>query len=195
MILINNVLVSEDLIQNEFVCNLTACKGACCVEGDLGAPLETEELEILDKIWPKVKPYVPEKGQKAISEQGKWLEHEEGEYSTPLVKGKECAYTVFEKGIAFCAIEKAFQDGKVDFRKPVSCHLYPIRINTNQKTRVVRANYDRWNICSPACDYGKKLSVPVYKFLKEPIIRRFGQAFYEELDSIATAFLDSKKGK
>ncbi len=188
MILIEDkVLVSLDVIEEQFLCNLDACKGACCWEGDAGAPLEKEELAILDKIYETVKPYLRPEGVAAIEAQGRYVFVEEGDYQefgTPLVDNGPCAYmTVDTKGIAKCGIEEAYLDGKVDFKKPISCHLYPIRISKYGDIDAV--NYERWDICSAACTAGKKAKLPVYQFLKEPLIRKYGEAVYNELDEVA----------
>lgn len=180
MIRVGNILVSEDIADNEFVCNLEKCKGACCVEGELGAPLEEEELEILKSIYEDVKPFLTPEGIKAIEEQGLFILDEDGDYSTPTIGGRECAYAVYdEKGILQCGIERAFNAGKVNWRKPISCHLYPIRIL--KKRNLEALNYHRWEICSPACELGKQLKVPVYRFLKDALIRKYGETWYAEL--------------
>lgn len=180
MIAIENTLVSDEIIERKFVCDLNKCKGECCVAGDMGAPLEEGELPILDEIYEKVKPYMSESGVEAIELQGRYvLEEGEEEYTTPLIHGKECAYTIFEKGIAKCAIEKAYLEGVINFKKPISCHLYPIRINRYDGYDAV--NYHEWQVCSPACALGKELSVPVYEFLKEPLTRKYGKDWYEQL--------------
>ena len=184
MLAIQSTLVSEEIIEKHFVCDLNACKGACCVKGDYGAPLEDDELKQLEKTWPKVKPYLTESGVKAIEKQGKYVLYEGKEWVTPLVSGKECAYTIFDKGVAKCGIEKAYFDGKITFRKPVSCHLYPIRIN-KMKNAVEAINYDRWSICKPACKLGDSLKVPIYKFLKDSLTRKFGEEWYKELEVAA----------
>lgn len=192
MIAIGNTLVSEEVIEKQFVCDLNACKGACCVKGDYGAPLEKDELEILDKIYTKVKPYMRKEGIEAVEEQGKYLLYERKEWVTPLVKGKECAYVIFDKGIALCAIEQAYNDGKVKWKKPISCHLYPIRL-TKQRNGYEAVNYDRWSICSPACKLGKSLQVPVYRFLKDSLIRKYGKEWYKELELAADLLEESKR--
>jgi hypothetical protein len=185
MLAIKDTLVSEEIIEKRFVCDLNACKGACCVKGDYGAPLEDEELEILDEIYPKVKPYLSEEGVRAIEKQGKYLRYDKKEWVTPLIKGRECAYTIFdENGIAKCGIEKAYFEGKIKWRKPVSCHLYPIRIN-KLKNSVEAVNYDKWSICKPACKLGDSLKVPIYKFLKDSLIRKYGEDWYKELELAA----------
>lgn len=183
MIQIGDKLVSEALREEHFVCDLQACKGACCVEGDAGAPLSLEETRILDEIYPEVAPYLPEHARAIVAQQGKWVQ-EGDDYETPLVNGKECVYTLFEAGIALCGIEKAWNDGKVPFRKPISCHLYPIRINHLKSVEMDAVNYEEWKICKPACALGDKLRVPVYKFLRDPLTRKFGEAFYDELSAV-----------
>lgn len=185
MIEIGDKLISEDLFSEEFVCNLTKCKGACCVEGDIGAPLERAEAEILDRLYPKFKPYLTEAGIKAIEEQGTWeVDPSDGEYVTPMVENRECVYVTFdEKGITKCGIEKAYEDGAIDWQKPISCHLYPIRVTEYRTFSAL--NYHEWPICSDACTLGKELQVPVYKFLKTPIIRKYGEAFYTILSEAA----------
>ena len=194
MIKVGEILVSDDIKDVEFVCHIEKCKGACCVEGDLGAPLEEDELQVMKDIQEKVKPYLREEGIKAIEKQGKYLLYEKKEWVTPLVKGKECAYTIFEKGIAKCGIEKAYYDGKIEWKKPISCHLYPIRI-TKQKNGMEAVNYDRWNICNPACKLGDSLKVPVFKFLKDSLIRQYGEDWYKELEIAADLLSKEVKSK
>lgn len=188
MIEVQNTLVHEDLVRENFVCNLNKCKGACCIEGDSGAPLERSELAVLEEIYPKVKPYMTDKGIKTIEEVGTFVKDFEGDYTTPCVDTiKECAYVTWENGISKCAIEKAYDDGAIAWKKPISCHLYPIRITNYPEFEVL--HYDRWNICSPACSFGNELKVSVYKFLKEPLIRKYGQAWYTDLESKVIAGL------
>lgn len=181
MIEIDDVLVVDGVISEQFVCDLSKCKGACCIEGDLGAPLEEDELAILDEIYDKVKPYLMESGIAEIERQGKYIKDWEDDFSTPTIEGKECAYVNYDdNGVLQCGIELAQKDGKIDFKKPISCHLYPIRIS---KLSIGDAlNYDEWSICSDACTLGEKLKVPVYKFLKEPLIRKYGKEWYETLE-------------
>lgn len=184
MIAIDNTIVSEHLLEKKFVCDLNACKGECCVAGDAGAPLEKEEIQILEDIYEEVKPYMSKAGIKAVDKQGFYVIDEDNEYTTPLINGKECAFTVFNKNdIAGCAIEKAHAEGKVDFKKPISCHLYPVRISKYKDFDAV--NYHKWEVCKPACECGKKLNVPVYKFLKNPLVRRFGEGWYKQLELAA----------
>lgn len=181
MLLIDDKLISEDIFDKHFVCDLSACKGACCVEGESGAPLKEEELAILDDIFEDVKPYLRKEGIKAIEKDGKYVQDSDGEWVTTLRGGMECAYTVFdEKGVAACGIEKAHFDGASEFRKPISCHLYPIR--TKQLSEYEGMNYHKWPICAPACECGSKLNMPVYKFCKDALIRAYGQEFYGKLE-------------
>lgn len=184
MIQIGETIISEDIIENDFVCNLNACAGACCIEGDAGAPVEESELNILEKIYDKVAPYLTAKGLQSIEKQGVYIKGEDGEWETPLIDGGECAYVIRnEKGWALCAIEQAYNDGKIDWKKPISCHLYPIRLQ--EYTSFTAVNYNRWQICDDACSLGKELQVPVYKFVKEALIRKFGEQWYKELELIA----------
>jgi len=187
MFQIGKSIVSEELFEKEFVCNLQACKGMCCVEGDSGAPLLEEEKEILEKIYPVVREYLTKAGVKAIEQQGKFVIDKEGELTTPLINGKECAYVIQDnKGIYMCGIEKAYLDKKIDWPKPVSCHLYPVRVKDYVEFQAV--NYNEWNICSSACELGKQLQVPLFRFLKEALIRRFGQDWYDEMEIIAREY-------
>ncbi|MEL6670845.1 MAG: DUF3109 family protein [Bacteroidota bacterium] len=179
---IDGKYVSGDVKDEMFACDISACKGACCVEGDLGAPLAKEEVGILEEIYPKVKPFMRKEGIRAIQAQGTSIVDIMNMESTPLVKGKECAYVTFKDGIALCAIEGAYLAGEIDFRKPISCHLYPIRAYTYKE--VERLNYDRWSICGAACAKGKKEGVMVYEFVKDALIRKYGEDFYETLDAI-----------
>lgn len=185
MIQIDDVLISEDLFTESFVCNLSKCKGICCVEGDAGAPLNKEETEILAEIYPSIRSYFREEGQKAIQEQGTHTIDEEGDWVTPLVNGGECAYVIFDKnGITKCGIEKAYEQGATTFHKPISCHLYPIRITQYKSFAAI--NYHEWNVCSDACSLGSELKVKVYQFLKKPLIRAYGEAWYNILCEAAT---------
>lgn len=180
MIKVGEILVSDDIKNVEFVCHLEKCKGACCVEGDLGAPLEEDELEIMKEIQKKIKPYLTPEGKEAIKKQGPYILDEDGDYSTPTINGRECAYAHYDKqGVLKCGIEQAYLDGKISWRKPISCHLYPIRITKKKDFEAI--NYHKWSICSDACSFGKSLQVPLYKFLKDPLIRKYGEDWYNEL--------------
>lgn len=183
MIKVDEVLISDDIRDKEFVCNLEKCKGACCVEGDYGAPLEESELQILENIYPTVKPYLTPKGIKAIEKQGTHTIDDDGEYCTPVIDGRECAYSMYDKkGILKCGIEQAYNDGKLGWKKPISCHLYPIRVTSKKNFEAL--NYHKWHICSPACSLGRELQVPIYKFLKEPLIRKYGAEWYAKLEKV-----------
>ena len=183
MIVFENYIISDEIVTEKFVCDLCKCKGACCIHGDTGAPLLEEELSILDDIFEDIKEFIPEEGVRAIEKQGKYVVDVQGEYVTTLVDDKQCAYVFTdENGIAKCAIEKAFNAGIIDFRKPVSCYLYPIRVSKFNNYDAV--NYHQWEICKEARALGKKLDVSVLQFLKEPIIQRFGKDMYEMLTLI-----------
>jgi len=184
MFQLGKTIVSEDIIDKDFVCNLSACKGACCVDGDAGAPLDESETKILTDIYSKVKPFLTKEGIAAIEEQGVFTTTEDGEFETPLVNGADCAYVMFDKkGTALCAIEEAHNQGVIDWKKPVSCHLYPVRVKDYSEFSAV--NYHKWQICDDACTLGKELQVPVYKFVKQALIRKFGEDWYMELEKIA----------
>ncbi|MEQ6119766.1 DUF3109 family protein [Reichenbachiella sp. MALMAid0571] len=181
MIIVGNAVLSDDIKEKQFVCDLDKCKGACCVEGDLGAPLEESELALVNDSLKAVKPYLSAEGLAAIEKNGAYLLDEEGDYSTTTIGGKECAFAVYDQsGMLQCAIEQAHNDGKTDFKKPISCHLYPIRITKYDHYDAL--NYDRWDICAAACTLGEKLKVAVYKFLKEPLIRKYGKDWYQQLE-------------
>ncbi|MES2680799.1 MAG: DUF3109 family protein [Bacteroidota bacterium] len=189
MIAIDKTLISEDLLEKKFVCDLNACKGACCVAGDSGAPLDEEELPILDSILEKVKPFMVKNGIAAIEKNGAYVIDGDGDYTTTLVReGAECAFVFFdETNTAKCAIEKAFNEGVISWKKPMSCHLYPVRITKHKGYDAV--NYSKWDICKPACECGKKLDVPVYRFLKEPLIRKYGKNWFKQLEQSAGLYL------
>lgn len=193
MISIGKTLISQDLIEKKFVCDLNACKGACCVAGDSGAPLDKEELELLDSVVEKVKPFMVKKGIKAVEKNGAWVKDSDGDYTTTLVsEGAECAFVYFDENkTAKCAIEKAHAEGIIDWQKPISCHLYPVRITKHRSYDAV--NYSKWDICKPACECGAKLDVPVYKFLKAPLIRKYGKDWYKELEMSAKLLMKKDK--
>ncbi|WP_457618965.1 DUF3109 family protein [Lutibacter sp.] len=186
MFQLGKTIVSEDIIEKEFVCNLSACKGKCCIDGEAGAPLEEEELKILLDIYPKVKPFLRAEGVLAIKNQGLFITNE-GEYETPLIDNKDCAYVIFDnKNTAKCGIEEAYNQGVINWKKPISCHLYPVRIMEYSEFSAV--NYHKWPICDDACTLGKELKVPVYKFVKEALIRKFGEDWYSELEKVAKSY-------
>lgn len=183
MLQIDDKLISLDLFEKHFCCNLPKCLGVCCVHGQSGAPLENEEMVLLKEELTKIKPFLKPSGLKAIEEQGVWVRDLDGDMVTPLIEDAECAFAIEEDDITFCAIEKAWLAGKVKFRKPISCHLYPIRLKQYETFTAV--NYDQWSICQPAREHGKGINLPVYKFLKDPIIRAFGVEFYQQLEEAA----------
>ena len=221
MFQLGKTIVSEDIIEKDFVCNLSACKGACCVDGEAGAPIDEEEAKILEKIYPKVKPFLRQEGIDVIEKEGTWVKSEWGELETPLINGADCASSMIlrliffflffitihdcvqaqnelllngqwevifdEKNTALCAIEEAYNQGEIDWKKPVSCHLYPIRVKDYSEFSAV--NYHKWEICDDACSLGKELQVPVYKFVKQALVRKFGQNWYDELEKVAEKHL------
>ena len=191
MIEIGDTIVSRDLLNKAFVCDLEACKGVCCVQGDSGAPLEEDERAVLDKEYDAIKPYLLDEGRKAIDRQGSSVIDSDGDLGTPLVEEGACAYAIFENGKALCGIEKAWKAGSTAFRKPVSCHLYPVRVSSYSSFKAV--NYHRWKICDPACQLGAQLEVPVYVFLKDALIRRFGLEWYHELEQVHAHLLEGKR--
>jgi hypothetical protein len=196
MIAIDNVLISDEVIEAKFVCDLHKCKGGCCEDGDAGAPLEKEEKKILDENFDVIKPYLTKEGLREIERQGKYLYDREFGWVTPTVGGKICAYGFRDAhGIIKCGIEQAYNDGKLQWKKPISCHLYPIKIL--KRKEYTNVNYEpRDVLCSPACTLGKKLKLPVYQFLKEAIVRKFGNEFYSTLHQIAVEhFEEEKSGK
>lgn len=181
MLQVDDILVSFDVVERSFLCDLSQCKGACCVEGDAGAPLEKAEVVILKKILPVVWNDLSPEAQKVINKQGVSYIDAGGETVTSIVNGKDCVFTCYDSdGTCKCAIEKAYREGKVDFYKPISCHLYPVRVNQYETFSAV--NYHRWSVCKAAELLGKKEQLPVYKFLKEPLIRKFGAGWYEKLE-------------
>jgi hypothetical protein len=181
MIIIGNTLLSDELLTGKFLCDLPICHGGCCIEGDAGAPLDDHEKVILEKIYLKVRPLMIHDGIKTVEEEGAWVLDMQGGPVTPLVKGKQCAYVYYDDGIAKCAIEKAFESGIINFRKPVSCHLYPIRVTSYPHYDAL--NYHRWPICDGARKRGKREGVRIYKFVKDALIRKYGQEWYDELEA------------
>lgn len=179
---IDDKVVSLDIIKEKFCCDVRVCKGNCCVQGESGAPLDDDEILILDRIFPDLKDYLRAEGIKAILEQGTFVIDEDGDKVTPLIGNLECAYAVFEDGIARCGIEKAFEAGAINFRKPISCHLYPVRIKKYDNFEAV--NYNRWHLCECARIYGNKLNLPIYKFVEEALNRKYGREFTGKLEII-----------
>ena len=181
MIQINEVLISDALAQEEFCCDLSKCKGQCCIEGEEGAPLKEEERAVLEELYPIFEKYLNASGKEAVAKQGKWVKTEGG-YATPLIeKHGACAYAITDdNGYYKCAIEKAYELDELDWKKPISCHLYPIRVT--EYPTMTAMNYEMWDICSEACTLGKSLKMPVYKFCKDSIVRAYGQEFYEIME-------------
>jgi hypothetical protein len=188
LIVIDNILISDDVVEKQFVCDLARCKGGCCEEGDAGAPLEDEELDILVRLYEKVKPYLTEAAIAEIEKKGKYVYHREFGWVTPTLGNDReiCVYGVRDRqGIIKCAFEQAYYDGVISWKKPVSCHLFPVIAHSGKNGEYNRVNYEpREKLCNPACGLGKKLQVPVYEFLKEPLIRKFGPEFYNALDKV-----------
>lgn len=184
LIEIDNKIISSEVFDRKFVCDLNACKGACCIEGDAGAPInKAEELAIIAHL-PKIKPFMQSEGVTVINTQGVSCKDPEGDLVTTLINGKECAFVHYdEHNIAKCAIETACIAEKIPNLKPISCHLYPIRVK--QINDYIAINFDEWKVCGPACVCGEKLAVPVFRFLKTPLVRAFGESFYKELELVA----------
>jgi|SRR5580700_1373763 len=176
------------LVEEQFVCDLHKCKGGCCEDGDAGAPLENDELNRINEVFELVKPYLTEEGIEAIESKGRYLYHMEFGWVTPTIKNEMCAFGFRdEKGIIKCGIEQAYYDGKTNWKKPISCHLFPIKIKKRKDYEMV--NYEpRESMCSPACQLGKKLKIPAYVFLKDALIRKYGEDFYRLLDQIASKY-------
>jgi len=183
MLVLDNIIVSEEIFEKEFVCNLSKCKGECCVAGDSGAPLKKEELQELETEYLNYKPFLTPEGILSIEQNGFAVYDKEDKVNkTPLIDGGPCAYINYDlNGTAICGIEKSYLAGKSSYRKPISCHLYPIR--ESSVGELIAVNYEEWDICSDACSLGKELKIPVYKFLKEPIKRAYGEEIYDTLDA------------
>lgn len=182
MIQIDDTIISIDCLSEKFCCDLEACKGECCIEGDAGAPLELDEVTEIEAALPEVWNMLSASAQSVIDRQGVAYTDEEGDLVTSIVNGKDCVFTCYdENGCCYCALEKAYREGRTKFYKPISCHLYPIRLK--KIGDAVSLNYNRWDVCKMAVSKGKQLDLPVYKFLKEPLVRRFGEAWYTELES------------
>lgn len=195
MILIEDILISEEIIKGHFHCHLQKCKGACCIEGDYGAPLENSEIEIINDILNKIKPYLPSESVAKIEAEGYYTYNEETEtHETALMPDGACVFMGRDElGITFCGIEKAHNEGVTDWKKPVSCHLYPIRVENNKKSGFQALNYDDWEICNSACSLGEKKQIKIYEFVKDALIRKYGQSFYEQLAAAAKRYNRIKK--
>lgn len=194
MVEIEDKIVSDEIFEECFLCDLSTCKGICCVEGDAGAPLEIEEIEIIDLHYNIFKKYMTPEGISAIEKNGIFVIDTDGDYTTPLIAdAAACAYSFTEDDITYCAIERASRSGEIDFLKPISCHLYPIRVS-RAKGGFTSLNYHRWSVCSDAMVCGKLSGVKVYQALKEPIIRAFGAEFYGHLCEVEKFFIDENSG-
>lgn len=187
MIAIDNILVADAVISDQFVCDLSTCKGACCVDGDAGAPLENDELDKINKVYEAVLPYLNEESKKELERQGRYVYDREYGWVTPTINSKVCVYGITDKeGIVKCGIEQAYMDGKIKWKKPISCHLFPVITKNSKHSDSVYVNYEpREDSCKAACAFGKKLKVPVYVFLKEALTRKFGKKFYKALEATA----------
>ena len=193
MLKIQHTLVSLDVIEKHFVCDLQKCRGICCVHGDSGAPLEQQEAEQLERLYDKYKDFMQEEGRQAVEAQGTSVIDSDGDLVTPLIHGKECAYAFRDRdGIYKCAIETAWQKKKIPFRKPVSCHLFPVRLQEYEDFTAV--NFEFWKDCRPALELGRKKNMRVYEFLQEALTRRFGREWYRELKGAAKAYLQQFHG-
>lgn len=188
---IEDKIVSEELFEAHFACDVSRCRGACCLEGDEGAPLSEEEVILLQSIFPDIMPFLPKESQDQLSKSGVFVKGQEGQPVTPLRQDGACAFAVKEaNGIIRCGIEKAWEAGRISFRKPLSCHLYPVRLKHSGPYTLI--NYHRWDICAPACDKGCQLRLPLFRFLKEPLERAFGSEFYAALEEAYSYFLEHR---
>lgn len=183
MLIVQHKIIEERVLRQAFVCNLNACKGACCWEGDYGAPVTAEERATLERIYDDIKPFLTETGRAVIEREGTSVYYERAkEYGTPLIENAACAYLTYDdNGIAKCGIERAYEAGATDYLKPISCHLYPVRTEIDRLTGMETLRYDEWDICSAACTLGKQLQMPVYRFVRNALVRKYGEEFYEEL--------------
>jgi len=189
MIEIGNILVSDDVVEKQFVCDLSKCKGGCCEEGDAGAPLEDSEMDMINEVYEKVKPYLTEAAIAEIEIKGKYVYHKEFGWVTPTLGNDSeiCVYGYRDsRGVIKCGFEQAFNDGIISWKKPISCHLFPVIASKGKHGKYERVNYEpREKLCAPACSLGKKLKVPVYEFLKEALIRKYGEEFFAVLTEVA----------
>jgi hypothetical protein len=195
VIIIDNIYVSNEVVEEQFVCDLQRCKGDCCVEGDAGAPLTEEEKLKVDALYEKVKPLMTQEGKEVVKQSGHYVYDTEFGWVTPTIGSGMCVYGFRDKsGIFQCSFETIYNEGQSDWKKPISCHLFPVKISQSEKTDIEYVNYEpRETLCTPACVLGKKLKIPVYQFLKEPLIRKYGEEFYEILDQIAGQYFDPNK--
>ncbi|MBK6610983.1 MAG: DUF3109 family protein [Sphingobacteriales bacterium] len=198
MLAIDNKIISSEVLDTHFACNLQACRGACCVQGDTGAPLEPAELTEIANAYPHIEDLLTQEAKTAIAQQGLYVTTPNSQYAnhstTCINQTGACAYAIFTaQGVAICAFQQAYNEGKISWPKPISCHLYPVRISKNEHFEAV--NYSEWFICKPACKQGKKLQIPLYQFVREAIIRKYGQAFYDTLHEAAQATINLRQKK
>lgn len=184
MVQVGDVIVSFDVLREKFSCDLDACKGACCVEGDAGAPVTFDEIAEIESLLPDIEDDLTPEARAIIARQGVAYTDPTGDLVTSIVEGKDCVFCMKKDGMTLCAIEKAWREGRTSFMKPVSCHLYPIRVS--HFGQYYALNYNRWDICKAAVIKGEKDGIPIYRFLREPLIRRFGQAWYDELELVVS---------
>ena len=180
--MVDDTVLSDELFTEHFCCNLAACAGCCCVEGDAGAPLEEEEVGLLEDLLPKITPYMSAEGREAVSQSDVFDYDEEGHLVTPLIHDRECVFVRYEGEVAYCAIEKAYLMHKISFRKPISCHLYPIRVERRNCYEVLE--YHRWDICRSACQEGERQGITVFQYLKNPLVRKYGAAWYRKVEKM-----------
>lgn len=184
LIEIDGIIVTDELFKSKFVCDLESCKGACCVDGDDGAPLLEDEIKIIEQFLPKIKPYMSQEGIEVVDRQGVYHTDEDGDFVTNLMSDEACAFVFYdERGIAKCAIEKAYREGDINWKKPISCELFPIR--AKKYPSFTALNYEKIDICNPGCKLGEALQIPLYRFLKEPLVRAYGEDFYHSLEEVA----------
>lgn len=185
MLIIDDVLISDEVLESYFICHLDKCKGACCYEGDFGAPIENVEKKSIEEILPLMEKILPHEQMEHIRQHGATTYYKDMKsWGTQLMNDGSCVFMTRDKnGIAGCGIEEAYNKGQTEFRKPISCHLYPIRVKENKAQGFTALNYDQWNICSAACSLGKEKKMPLIVFLKDALIRKFGVNFYEQLEA------------
>lgn len=197
MIIIDDIYISDEVVEEQFVCDLLKCKGGCCVEGDAGAPLTKAEMEEVKNAWEVVKPLLTEEGIRVVEQQGFYVYDQEFGWVTPSVSSGMCAYGYRDaSGIVRCSFEQAYNNGQIQWKKPISCHLFPIKISKSKNTNHEYVNYEpRETLCAPACELGKQLKVPVYVFLKEALVRKYGEEVYEVLTQIAEQYYSNQRGE
>ena len=197
MIAIENIFISDEVVEEQFVCDLHKCKGGCCIDGDAGAPLTNEELEEVNAAIVHVKHLLTKEGQLVIETEGNYTYDREFGWVTPTISNGMCAYGLVDgQGIVKCSFEQVYNEGKIKWKKPISCHLYPIKISKSENTDQEYVNYEpREPMCNPGCALGQKLKVPTYVFLKEAIVRKYGEEFYEVLTQIADQYYSNKSNK